>query len=244
MSSQLPPEHLQQFVGGNFESVGKEFLQLFQQYGHLKPNDHVLDVGSGVGRMALPLSTYLSDKGSYKGFDISKEGVEWAKNNIAATHTNFQFDHVDIYNHLYNPNGTLTSTSFTFPYPDQSFDFIFLTSIFTHLMEEEIAHYLSEIDRVLKEDGTCLFTMFIVNKEAKDCIQAGKSTIQFPFRVGEAFIENETYPNAAVGYDYPQMEGLINETNLQIKEVKLGNWCGRTTYTTYQDLLILNKKKQ
>ncbi len=243
MVNQLPPDHLQQFVGGNFEQVGKEFLTLFQQFGGLKQNDSVLDVGSGVGRMAVPLTTFLSTEGLYRGFDISKEGIDWSIANISSEYPHFQFEHINIYNHLYNPNGSLTSTGFHFPYEADTFNFVFLTSIFTHLMEDEMTHYLHEINRVMKKDGTCLLTMFIVNDEATDLIKAGKSSLQFPHKVGEASIENLALPNAAVGYSLNTVEAMMNKTNFVRSELKFGSWCGRTQFTTYQDLLVLKKKR-
>ncbi|MED3038852.1 class I SAM-dependent methyltransferase, partial [Bacillus tropicus] len=57
----LPPPELVQYVGGDFKKVGKEFLKHFIQIGALKSNEKVLDVGCGVGRMAVPLLNYLND---------------------------------------------------------------------------------------------------------------------------------------------------------------------------------------
>ena len=56
----VPPRRLS-FVGaGDFTAIGLEFLRYFQDLGGLRPTDHVLDVGCGIGRMALPLTGYLS----------------------------------------------------------------------------------------------------------------------------------------------------------------------------------------
>jgi len=42
--------------GGNFKSVGEKFLRYFKDVGGLKPDDEdVLDVGCGIGRMAISL---------------------------------------------------------------------------------------------------------------------------------------------------------------------------------------------
>ena len=46
--------------GGNLKEIGKRFLQHFIELGKLKPNDIVLDVGCGIGRMAFPLTKYLN----------------------------------------------------------------------------------------------------------------------------------------------------------------------------------------
>jgi hypothetical protein len=50
----IPPRHLN-FVGhGNFEATGDEFLRYFIDFGDLKPEHQVLEIGCGVGRMARP----------------------------------------------------------------------------------------------------------------------------------------------------------------------------------------------
>jgi hypothetical protein len=55
-----PPERI--FVGdGGFLPIGVEFLKWFVRLGDLKPDERVLDLGCGIGRMeplrALPLSS-------------------------------------------------------------------------------------------------------------------------------------------------------------------------------------------
>jgi 2-polyprenyl-3-methyl-5-hydroxy-6-metoxy-1,4-benzoquinol methylase len=72
----VPPRTMYHFVGdGDYKAVGMEFRNLFTQYGGLKPEHRVLDVGCGIGRMAVPLTEYLSGPGEYRGFDIVKKGV-------------------------------------------------------------------------------------------------------------------------------------------------------------------------
>ena len=74
-----PTSELVQYVGGHFEEVGKEFMQYFIEIGNLKSNETVLDVGCGIGRMAVPLMNYLSDDGNYYGFDLFNKGITWCK---------------------------------------------------------------------------------------------------------------------------------------------------------------------
>jgi len=53
------------FVGdGDYEKAGNEFFVYFREFGKLKPSDKVLDVGCGIGRMSLPLTTYLAGGGN------------------------------------------------------------------------------------------------------------------------------------------------------------------------------------
>lgn len=57
------------FVGGCiFNDDG--LLRYFTQLGGLRPGEWVLDVGGGVGRMAIPLTKLLDERDSYR-FDIA-----------------------------------------------------------------------------------------------------------------------------------------------------------------------------
>src|SRR5271169_1165176 len=64
-----PPRRLAVQVPGDFVSVGREFLAYFRNLGYLRPDQRVLDVLCGPGRMAIPLTGYLSAQGSYEGVD-------------------------------------------------------------------------------------------------------------------------------------------------------------------------------
>jgi len=48
---------------GDFTAIGLEFLRHFIGIGGLEPNERVLDVGCGIGRMAIPLTRYLGAEG-------------------------------------------------------------------------------------------------------------------------------------------------------------------------------------
>lgn len=139
----------------------------------------MLDVGCGSGRMALPLTGYLNSEGRYAGFDISQKAIAWCQEHITSAHPNFQFEVSDIYNSLYNPKGKYQSLDFRFPYPDASFDVVFLTSVFTHMFPPDVEHYLDEISRVLKPGGRCLCTYFLLNDESLAHIAEGKSAHNF-----------------------------------------------------------------
>src|SRR4051812_3500401 len=74
-----PPRRLIN-VGSNsrfrsdFNAIGKTLLGYLIDVGGLKPDARVLDVGCGVGRMAIAMNRYLST-GTYDGFDIVKESI-------------------------------------------------------------------------------------------------------------------------------------------------------------------------
>ncbi len=57
--------------------VGRRYLSAFVDLGGLQPDHAVLEPGCGTGRMAEPLTGYLGEAGSYDGFDVVAEAVEW-----------------------------------------------------------------------------------------------------------------------------------------------------------------------
>ena len=82
--------------------------------------------------------------------------------NISSRHPSFEFTWAPIHNSKYNPFGDLAGEAYRFPYEDGSFDFVFATSLFTHLLAGEARHYLAETGRVLKPDGRCLLQISTV----------------------------------------------------------------------------------
>jgi SAM-dependent methyltransferase len=210
----------------------------------LKSTDQVLDVGCGCGRMALPLTNYLSG-GSYEGFDVVGEMIDWCRENISSRFPNFQFTHVDLYNGKYNKTGTIQPSEFQFPYPDSTFDFTFLTSIFTHLLEDDVAHYLREIARTLKPAGTAVMTFYILNEESERLAETPKNRVPFPHAWGRLGMKvgDDKHPEAVVAYPEEMLRGLLLANGLRIQEpLHYGSWCGRAQKVSFQDLIVAKRK--
>ncbi len=238
----VPPRGIAHVGGGDFRKIGERSLAHFVKFGGLRPDDRVLDVGCGVGRMAAPLTRYLSPDGSYEGFDIVPKEIEWCKRNIAPRFPNFRFQVADIQNKEYNPWGKVDASEYEFPYEDASFDFVILTSVFTHLLPEEVNNYLSEIRRVLKPGGRCFVTFFLLNDESLRLIGEEQNTISFDHNLGSYRIKDKDTPENAVAYDEPYVYSLYKRYDLRIEEpVRYGSWSGRRGGADYQDILVASK---
>jgi ubiquinone/menaquinone biosynthesis C-methylase UbiE len=239
----MTPPRSMNFVGdGDYKAVGLEFRTLFTEYGGLKPEHRVLDVGCGIGRMAVPLTGYLSADGEYQGFDIVKKGIEWCQENITSRHPNFYFSHFDIHNNDYNPHGVYQASSHKFPYENGSFDFVFLTSVFTHMFPPDMENYLNEISRVLKKGGTCFITFFLMNEESQSLIRKNLSTQNFVHEIAGCFTTTVESPEAAIAFPEPYIRGVFGKFGLFINEpIHYGSWCGRAKFLSYQDIVIARK---
>lgn len=238
----VPPESMI-FVGdGDFRAIGDEFKGYFITHGNLSRNDRILDVGCGIGRMAVPLTKFLSARGEYHGFDASSMGIAWCCDTISKRFHNFHFKHFDFYNGTYNPSGSLKPSQFRFPFQDSFFDFIFLTSVFTHMIPEDMERYLSEIGRVLKAGHRCLITFFLLNGTSQHCLDQGLSSLDFntPFR--GCLTLNGQNPEAAIAYSEMVVRQDFEDHGLRIVEpVHYGSWCGRNEFISYQDMIIAEK---
>lgn len=226
----------------DFITTAIEFLGYFIQLADLKPTDSVLDVGCGMGRMAYTLAYYLAPTAKYEGFDIMEQLIGWAQQNINSRFHNFNFQRVDIYNQLYNPQGILPAAGFDFPYKNESFDFVFLGSVFTHIPANEVRHYLKEIYRVLKPGGRCLCTVFLHNEESAALIAEGKSLANLVYEIDDYFATSVDMPELFTGFKEEMMLDWIRDRGFTLKGKYYGLWCGRQEFISYQDMLVLSKE--
>jgi SAM-dependent methyltransferase len=92
-----PPERI--FVGkGDFRKLGCILAKAVIEHAGLTPQSTVLNVGSGTGRLALPLTQWLVPEAEYVGVEIVIEGVSWCIDNTTPKYPNFHFVHADIQN--------------------------------------------------------------------------------------------------------------------------------------------------
>jgi ubiquinone/menaquinone biosynthesis C-methylase UbiE len=237
----VPPRGLIFTGSGDFVKQGDKFLEYFKTYGGLKPNHRVLDVGSGIGRMARPLVGYLNEQGSYEGFDVVKTGVEWCENNITTTNPKFRFTHIPLKNDLYNLDTPQTANNFRFPYTDGEFDFCFLTSVFTHMLPEDTQNYLREISRTLKPGGICFATFFVMDDTSTQAMKNNSFRFDYVYE-GYAFMD-EKVKEANVAFQMDWLEKALSESGLTLKSFYPGKWSSRDDITLdFQDILILEKK--
>lgn len=242
----VPPQEAV-FVGdGDYRAIGAEFLSHFVKMGGLKPDEDVLDIGCGIGRMAVPLTQFLEHENArYFGMDPVASGIEWCNRVIAPVYPNFTFKTMDIQNALYNPSGSIGGRGMRLPCQDASFDFVTMISVTTHLPPEEVEAYCAEVFRILRPGGRLFMTAFIIEKP--DILQSDACDARlrgFAKKKGAKswHLEGEN-PLAAVAFDDGFIDQTFNDFGLELLTKSFGAWSGQKS-NHYQDFLIAQKPRR
>lgn len=208
---------------------GSSIKSRLLRYAGVTPTSSILDIGAGPGRVARHFVDFVEPPGRYVGMDIEKPNMDWCEENIAAANPAFSFFHQNVYNGLYNPQGEYSASEYRFPFEDGSFDLIFLTSIFTHLVPEDARNYLRQISRLLKPDGVCFCTWFLLGHD-----------------LGVKYMGPHS-KEARVGFGFRYLLEMLEESGLTFaQEPALGSWRGqkpphRNGDAGGQDILLLRR---
>ena len=234
----LPPWTLRFTVGSpaDFEVVGAEFAAYLKLLCRLAPHHSLLDIGCGCGMMALQLRGYLSADGRYVGMDVDERAIAWCQAHITPQHPNFCFYHAELENPRYTAPGKPSAADYHFPHPDADFDAILSKSVFTHMQPPDVHNYLREIARLLKPDGRCLATFFLLNAEAT----AGQAALAFDYGDDHCRYVDPALPEKAIAYREAWLLDMVAEAGLTlVAPPYYGAWSGRRGALSFQDILLL-----
>ena len=226
----MVPPRSKMFVGSvdDFESSGERLVECLIEIAGLTPESSVLDIGCGIGRLAVALTSHLGPEGRYEGLDIVPSGIKWCTENITPRYPNLNFTLANVYNGEYNPGGDIAPTEYRLPYPDASFDLVVLTSVFTHMLPAEKEHYVDEIARVLKPGGRCFATYLLLNQESLRLMEVGASDIRLKHAMGPCAVVDEKVPELSVGYDENYVREVYERRGLSTEGgIYYGTWSGR-----------------
>ena len=217
-----------------FISIGESTAGWFIEYEGLASNHRVLDVGCGIGRMARPLTRHLMNGGSYEGIEIAPYKIAYCRETIGARFPNFRFHHADVFNKYYNPEGKTKACEYRFPFTENSFDFVYLVSVFTHMLPADMEHYLSEISRVLKPGAKCIASFWLTDKLLGH-------PYHFYSEVCEIYRLEE--PEHGVIYREDYVRELYSEYGLELRNLSHGSWIERpdSSNTHRQDVVVAIK---
>lgn len=168
----------------------------------------IFDFGCGCGRVArqLILQTEAAVE-SYSGEDLFRDSIEWASQNLTASNPAFRFRHHDVFNAQFNPSATHEVVPFTAE--DKSFTLVTAHSVFTHILERNLRHYISECARILAPDGIFRSSWFLFDKTGFPMMQEFQNCL---------YINVEDPTNATI-YDYNYVRALFRESGMTIYSI-------------------------
>jgi cyclopropane fatty-acyl-phospholipid synthase-like methyltransferase len=248
----LPPpelivENLIGIVGGgtiiaDFVKIGEGIITNMRRAGILKAEHHVLDVGCGLGRLARPLVGFLN--GEYHGFDINKSSIDWCVEHYKHI-PNFHFRHADVYSTTYNRDAKTMDSDYRFPFGAAKFDFLWSTSLFTHMLVPGVENYLWEMARVMKRGGHCWNTYLLLDDFAERAaarMDAG-SRWYLPWRVDGGRVRSADDTASQVALDQDRVLAIHHSCGLEIVDIRYGPWSGRKENVRAggQDVIIARK---
>ena len=177
----IPPAKLIYLVSGHRDlatflrsgrATNEAIRRLLNKHGlKIEQFDSVLDFGCGVGRV---MRHWQKTQGpTWHGTDYNPDLVNWCKHNLKFAE--FRVNQL---------SGQL-------PYEAESFDFIYVFSVFTHLNEPLQFFWINELSRVLRPGGYLYFTTHgehyrpDLTPEEHDQFVSGKLVVREEQRSGE-----------------------------------------------------------
>ena len=233
-------ERLGDLSGRAFEITGWRFVEKLIQDGGLVPEVRILDLGSGCGRIAIPLTDVIGPAGLYRGLEPVRAMVKWCQRKITPRFPQFQFAHCDVQNKVYNPRGREKPEGFRLPYDQNYFDLVVAISVFTHLLPDAALNYMRECSRVLKRQGILFATFFLLDSGSTSI--DGKLCFVHSVQDIVTSVDRE-FPEKAVAYHARWLLDVSRRSTLEIAPpIRWGGWSGRAPGYSYQDVLIFRKE--
>lgn len=236
-----PPSELLAGIGwGDFWKNGFHLVELIGQFAALRPDDRVLDVGSGLGRVAWPLARLLTT-GTYDGLETVRGYQQWCVEGLGLDPRRFRFHLADLYSSFYNPAGTIRPEEYRFPFPDGAFTLVIATSLFTHLSAGATANYLREIARVLEPGGRLFASFFVLDSESREALATGPTAPSFTAPFEHGMLSDPENPDFAIAFDAEWLHPVFLEAGYEITAYAQGTW-RRAQGPTHQDVVVARRQ--
>lgn len=202
----------------------------------------LLDIGCGYGRLAYGLRA-AGFAGRYVGFDILKRHIDWLARNFSAgpDDDRYRFDHVDIHNERYNPEGRKGVVPL--PYENATFDCLVSLSVFTHLHEEEVQRYVRQLAPLLEEGGLWVTTFFCVPCGFTLEGQHEDATFPLVAQVSpHAYVHSVDEPLYVIAFTDDFLQRQFAQAGLEVVAQRKGRWCTPGNALELQDWFVLRKR--
>ena len=240
----LPLSHV--VGGGHPMTLAIHLTSILLDQAGVRPDDRVLDIGCGCGRLAATLTQHLGPPGSYLGVDIVAGLVDFGTRHITKTYPNFTFLTLEQgnpgYDSIRHAGTSRTIRTLADACAPATVDLCIATSLFTHLDTGMARTTLAAMGRLMAPDGRAFVTAFLIDPAVRALIRRGRGAFQFDHPHGDGtYAQSLAEPLAALAFDADHFTGLLTEQGLYIERALYGSWPGRPHHASGQDILIIRK---
>ena len=176
----------------NISEHGRGTSEIIIKKLQIGPNDDVLEVGVGVGRLASHIAKCCK---TFTGTDISKQMVKFARKRLQS------YSNVKLFHH---PKSDLSL------FPSQIFDKVYFQIVLIHLDKEDAFNYLRESYRVLKPGGLAWFQFY--NLLHPDGFQEFRYAVDLSLKLGGKLRGRVQF------YTADEVRKFIEEAGFKIRE--------------------------
>jgi SAM-dependent methyltransferase len=170
--------------------------------------ESVFDFGCGCGRVARQLIQQRLRPRHYVGVDLHRGMIQWCRSELEPLAPGFEFHHHDVYDYLFNPDRSKPDV-LPFPASDSAFTLVNAFSVFTHLTQAQLPHYLNEVARILHPGGIVHSTWFLFDKREFAMLQGHHNALYI----------SDVHRSAAVLFDKEWVRATARDAGLVITSV-------------------------
>lgn len=221
----LPPNRMRVRVGVSNRIFANQVMYLLRGYplwmyalsqGYVRFDSSIVEIGCGIGRRTHVMRDFrfhnMRFTGKYLGIDIDPKMVEWCRANFDER---FEFALSSHASEAYLNTDARKDSYYSIPRDNDSVDFVFSTSLLTHLLEPEVRNYFTESVRILKPGSVMMMSCFAIDFKPNKL----NDRYTFPHRIGPAYVESLDVPEAAVAFDSEWLIAVAKEAGFQSAEI-------------------------
>jgi SAM-dependent methyltransferase len=244
----LPPRDLRIWVGpfsdpALFERSGEGMVRNIIRLCGLSPGSRILEVGCGCGRLARAFAGHMDPSGSYEGFDVVHALVDWCQRHLEPVLPNFRFSLADIHAPGYNPTGAVAANAYRFPFVANEFDAAVVSSVFTHMLADEIENYLAELGRVVKPDARIFITALLLDDAAVRAVAQGSTAFDLRHPVGPCMTFDPDHPREGIACPEAWLTDALGRNGFAIGSILRGNWRQVRSCEVSHDIVVARRQR-
>jgi len=128
-------------------------------------NNHILDFGCGMGKLAPVALPFIKDGGKFLGVDTHQISIDWCKRTYQ-TLPNCEFYLTRDSNAFYTNSTSQANAASIVDWPvgTDTQDLLIAHSVFTHMQETESKKYMDKVVQVLRPGALAIISFHIVRK--------------------------------------------------------------------------------